>query len=336
MKWRVLVSAPYMLPVLEEYRPVFALHGVEVIAPPVRERLEEEELLRWIGDVDGVICGDDRFTERVLASAPRLKVICKWGTGIDSIDADAARRRGIPVRNTLDAFTEPVADSVMGYILSFARRHHEMNADMHAGRWVKIPAVSLGECTLGVIGVGRIGRTVMRRAKAFGMRLLGHDIAAIPGEFARETGMTPVSKEDLLREADFVSLNCDLNPSSFHVIQERELRLMKRGAFLINTARGPLVKEKDLARALEEKWIAGAALDVFEDEPLPGDSPLLRMENVLLAPHNANSSPRAHRRVHENTIRALLAGLGIAQEPEFKPGAWGDSESIVVPAHRDA
>lgn len=309
MKWRVLISAPYMLPVLDEYRPIFAENDVEVIVAPVRERLSEAELLPLIGDVDGAICGDDRFTERVLRAAPRLKVISKWGTGIDSIDLQAAERLGICVCNTPGAFTDPVADTVMGYILTFARQLHWMDQDIRAGRWQKRLCVSLQERVLGVVGVGDIGKAVARRAVAFGMHVLGNDIVEIPASFIAATGLEVVSLDELLVRTDFVSLNCTLNPTSYHLIGQRELALMKPTAYLINTSRGPVVDEQALVQALQERQIAGAALDVFEEEPLPPDSPLRALDNCLLAPHNANSSPQAWRRVHENTIHNLLEGL---------------------------
>jgi D-3-phosphoglycerate dehydrogenase len=273
--------------------------------------MEEDELLKWVEDIDGAICGDDRFTDHVLARAKKLKVISKWGTGTDSIDREAAARRGIQVCNTPDAFSHGVADSVLGYMLCFARRLPEMNAMVRAGMWEKISSVSLTECTLGVIGVGNVGKQVVRRAKGFGMRLVGNDIISIPADFIGETGIEMITKEALLQQSDFVSLNCDLNPTSFHLIGDRELGQMKKTAYLINTARGPIIDEPSLARALEAKAIAGAALDVFEVEPLPHDSPLMKFENVLLAPHNSNSSPKAWEFVHQNTFRNLLKGLGI-------------------------
>lgn len=309
MRWRVLVSAPYMLPVLSEYHSIFEENDVEVIAASVRERLSEAELLPLVGDVDGAICGDDRFTERVLRAAPRLRVISKWGTGIDSIDLQAAGRLGIRVCNTPGAFTDPVADTVMGYILAFARQLHWMDQDIRAGRWQKPLCVSLQERVLGVVGVGNIGVAVARRAVAFGMHVLGNDIVEIPASFLADTGLKVVSLDQLLAETDFVSLNCDLNPTSYHLIGQRELALMKPTAYLINTSRGPVVDEQALVHALQERQIAGAALDVFEEEPLPPDSSLRALDNCLLAPHNANSSPQAWRRVHENTIHNLLKGL---------------------------
>ena len=264
---------------------------------------------RYHADLVRVICGDDAFTLRVMQAAPKLRVISKWGTGIDSIDQVSAGHLGILVRNTPDAFTQPVADTVLGYMLSFARDLPWMSRDVHAGQWVKTQGMSLGETTLGVIGIGNVGRAVIRRAASFGMRMLGNDIADISENFVSETGLEVVSKADLLSTADFVSLNCDLNSSSHHLIGNEELALMKPSAYLINTARGPLVDEPALVKALQDKEIAGAALDVFEIEPLPADSPLLSMDNCLLAPHNANSSPVAYKRVHENTIRNLLDGL---------------------------
>lgn len=313
MKWRVLVSAPYFIPVIEDYRGRLKEQGVELIAAQVRERLSEEELLGVIGNIDGIICGDDRITRRVLDAAPRLKVISKWGTGIDSIDSEAAAQRGIPVYRTPNAFSEPVADTVLGYMLTFARKFPWMDREIREGRWQKPNLVALGECVLGVVGVGDCGKAVVRRAKAFGMRILGNDIIEMPQDFISQSGIEMVALEQLLAAADFVTLNPDLNPTSFHLIGKPQLDLMKPSAFLINASRGPVVDEPALIAALQKNRIAGAALDVFEVEPLPSDSPLRQLDNCLLAPHNANSSPGAWKRVHENTVRNLLEGLHAAE-----------------------
>lgn len=311
----VLLTAPYMLPFVERFIPVLAHYGLEVIVPDVHERLSEEEILAYAGQFDATICGDDRYTERVMqACLPRLKVISKWGTGIDSIDRAAAARMGIAVRNTPNAFTLPVADSVLGYILAFARRQPWMDRAMKRGEWKKIPGRSLSECTLGVVGVGNIGKAVLRRARGFGMKLLGNDIVPIAPDFILENGVEMTSLDDLLARSDFVSLNTDLNPTSHHLMNARTLAMMKRDAVLINTSRGPVVDEAALIAALQSGQIAGAALDVFEVEPLPADSPLKDMDNVMLAPHNTNSSPAAWERVHWSTIRNLLESLSIAHE----------------------
>jgi D-3-phosphoglycerate dehydrogenase len=307
-----LISAPYFIPVLSRFRPLIERCGIDILVAEVAERLTEEQLLAYAGQFDGALCGDDKYTARVLeACAPRLKVISKWGTGIDSIDSEAAARLGIRVCRTPNAFTLPVADSVLGYMLAFARRLPWMDREMKAGRWYKLPGKSLSECTLGVVGVGKIGQAVLRRARVFGMKLLGNDIVEIAPDFLLENGVEMTSLEDLLARSDFVSLNTDLNPSSYHLMDARTLACMQPSAVLINAARGPVVDEAALVEALRSGQILGAALDVYEIEPLPIDSPLLQMDNVMLAPHNANSSPAAWERVHRNTLGNLLDGLGL-------------------------
>jgi D-3-phosphoglycerate dehydrogenase len=306
----VLISAPYMLPFMQRFTPVLTRLGMRVIIPDVHERLSEEELLRYAGQFDGTICGDDRYTRRVIqACHPRLKVISKWGTGIDSIDQEAAAEFGVGVRNTPNAFTVPVAESVLGYMLSFARRFGTMDSAMKAGEWKKIPGYTLSEKTLGVVGVGNVGKAVLRRARAFGMTLLGNDIVEIAPDFLLENSVESVPLRELLERSDFISLNCSLNPSSYHLMNAESFGWCKPGALLINTARGPVVEEAALVSALQSGRLAGAALDVFEVEPLPAESPLLGMENVFLAPHNSNSSPFYWERVHWNSIRNLALGL---------------------------
>jgi D-3-phosphoglycerate dehydrogenase len=282
----ILFSAPYMLSFLDRFRPVLEGYGLDLITPDVRERLAEDEILKYAGQFDGAIC-------------------------IDSIESRAAERLGIKVYRTPNAFTLPVTDTVFGYLLAFARRLPWMDRGIKAGQWEKLPGKALHECILGVIGVGTIGKVVARRARAFGMTVLGNDIVEIDHVFIAETGIEMTTLDFLLSRSDFVSLHCDLNPTSLRLINTRTLGLMRPEAVLLNTARGPIVDESALVAALQAGKIAGAALDVFESEPLPVDNPLLKMDNVMLAPHNANSSPAAWERVHWNTIRNLLEGLGI-------------------------
>ncbi len=314
----VLVSAPYLIPIIDRLRPFFERYQIELVVAPVTERLNENDLLKIAGTFDGALCGDDQYTASVLeACAPRLKVVSKWGTGIDSIDQQAASRLGIKIGRTPNAFTLPVADSIFGYMLAFVRKQPWMDKAMKLGIWEKIPGRSLSECTLGVVGVGNIGKAVLRRGRAFGMHLLGTDIIEIAPDFIRENEINMTHLEDLLIRSDFVSLNCDLNPSSHHLINSETLSWMRPNSILINTARGTIVDEAALITALQSGMIAGAALDVFENEPLPVESPLLKMDNVLLAPHNANSSPAAWERVHLKTIFNLLDGLGITPPGEI-------------------
>lgn len=302
MKYKVLITAPYFQLVVDQYQKFFTDHEIEISVPKVNERMSEKELIPLVGDIDGILCGDDQITEKVLNTAKQLKVIVKWGTGIDSIDIEAAENKGIPVKNTPNAFSIPVADSVMGYMLCFARDIINLDKKMRESIWMKKMTTALDECTLGIIGLGNVGRAVLHRAESFDMKVIANDIKEIDYKHM-------VSLEKLLMESDFVSLNCDLNPTSKYLINKERLALMKPSAYLINTARGPIINELDLIEALEKKVIAGAALDVFENEPLPETSPLKRMNNVILSPHNTNGSLKAWKNVHENSLFQLLKYL---------------------------
>ncbi|MGB1699418.1 MAG: phosphoglycerate dehydrogenase [Nannocystaceae bacterium] len=309
---KLLISAPYFLPVLDRFREELEQAGFELVVPDVEERLEESELLSIIPDITAVIAGDDRFTRPVIEAATSLRVICKWGTGTDSFDHAACKEHGVKITNTPDAFTVPVSESVLSYALAFARRQPWMDQAMKAGTWEKIPGRTLAESTFGIVGVGNIGSAVARRLRAFGANVLGYDPRPISSDLIAATALSPVELPRLLAESHFVSINCDLNPSSHHLMNSERLSLMRRDAVLINTARGPCVDERALVRALKDGEIAGAALDVFEYEPLPSDSELKSMSQVMLAPHNTNSSPRAWGHVHRNTISNLFNALGVS------------------------
>ena len=311
MSLKVLISAPYLQPFIERFRPFFEENNIEIVVPIVHERLEEDELIKYAFDVDGIIAGDDRVTEKVLNNCPKLKVISKWGTGIDSLNKPLCNSRGVIIRNTPNAFTIPVSDTVLGYILNFSRNLSAMTEAMREGEWKKIPGKALHEASLGVIGVGNVGESVLRKAKAFGMTLYATDIVKIPSDVVVELGIHEVSLDELLAASDYISVNCDLNETSGHLINETTLSKMKSNAVLINTARGPIVDEKALVHALQNHIIGGAALDVFEEEPLPLSSPLLKMKNVMMAPHNSNSSPFAWEFIHTNTINNLMDSLGL-------------------------
>jgi len=309
MKYKILISAPYLLPVVDKYRPLLEARGCEVEVAKVEERLEEADLLPIMNDIDGVICGDDKFTDKVFAASPRLKVLSKWGTGIDSIDQESARIRNIAIRNIPNAFSEPVGDTVLGWMLSFARRFQEQTEDMRKGGWEKLPGHALNEKTLGVVGVGNTGKAVIRRANAFGMKILGNDIIEVDPGFIEQHNVEMTDLEGLLKNSDYVSLNCDLNESSEFIMNSSTLAMLKSDTVVMNAARGPLIREVDLVEVLEAGSIKGAALDVFEHEPLPLNSRLRALPNVMLSAHNANSSPLAWERVHERAIENMMQVL---------------------------
>ena len=309
MKWKVMVSAPYMRLEIDKFRNWFTEHSIAIDLPDVKERMEESDLLPIIGQYDGVVCGDDRFTENVYRAAKRLKVISKWGTGIDSINKEIAEKYGVTVCNTPDAFSHPVSDTVLGFILTFSRTIISSDRLMKNGEWEKIQGKSLSEQTLGIIGCGNVGSRVAKKANAFGMRILACDIKEIPKTILEQYDIVQVDLDTLLREADFISTNCDLNDSSYHILSDEEFEKMKNSAIVINTARGSVVDERALIKALKEKEIAGCGLDVFEYEPLPVDSPLRSMDNVILSSHNSNSSPKYWEYVHKNTLNNLYKVL---------------------------
>ena len=269
---------------------------IEVDLNGLDEPLPRAQLMARLKGKQGLICQiTDTIDDEVLAGAPDLKVIANIAVGYNNIDVAAARRQNIVVTNTPDVLTETTADFAWALLLAAARRVVEADAYARSGRWTSwqwdlLWGLDVHGKTLGVLGFGRIGRAVARRALGFNMRVLYHDTVRADAAIERELRATWVSKETLLRESDFVTLHTLLTPETRHLIDEAALRLMKKSAILVNAARGPIVDEAALVRALTEQWIAGAGLDVFEGEPKihPGLLPL--KTNVVLAPHLASAS----------------------------------------------
>jgi D-3-phosphoglycerate dehydrogenase len=309
MKWRVLITCPQLQSTIHHYHDIFAEHDIEIELPHVVQRLSESELLDMIHRFDGVIAGDDEFTARVLEKAKHLKIITKWGVGIDAIDLAAAKRLGIGVVNTPDVFTDEVADVVMAYIILLSRQLHKLDQSVRNGGWLKIQGISLRGKTLGVIGAGNIGRAVARRAVVAGMSAVGYEIAPVPASLMEETGMRLIGLDGLLQVSDFISLNCNLTASNRHMLGPCQFNLMKAGVYIINTARGPLIDEAALVQALQQGKVAGVALDVFEEEPLLADSPLHQFDNCIFGTHNSSNTLEAVMRVNELAIKNLLDGL---------------------------
>jgi D-3-phosphoglycerate dehydrogenase / 2-oxoglutarate reductase len=308
---KVLITAPYMIREKKKVEDLFKGKNVKLDWAEVKERLEEPEMLRIIEKYNGIICGDDRITKKVIEQAINLEVIVKWGTGIDSIDKEEAERQGIRVFRTPDAFSEPVGDTTLGVILAFARSVFTSDRLMKRGGWDKPQGYCLSEKTIGIIGLGSTGTAVAKRLSIFGSIILANDIVEKDPEIISRYGIKMVSKDEIYEKADFICIHCDLNKTSFHLLNEEAFKKMKKKPYIINMARGPIIDEAALINALESGKIAGAGLDVFEDEPLSKGSPLRKMDNVILSSHNANSSPYYWHKVHENSVRMLLEGLGI-------------------------
>jgi glyoxylate reductase len=276
--------------------------------------LSSAELKARLRDKDGLICHIiSAVSEEVLASAPTLRVVANVAVGYNNIDVAAARRRGVVVTNTPDVLTETTADFAWALLMAAARRVIEADRFARSGRWTRwqwdlLWGLDIHGKTLGVLGFGRIGRGVARRALGFDMRVLYHDAVRADVSVERDLRAAYTDPQTLLREADFVSLHTPLLPETRHLIDERALRTMKRTAVLVNAARGPIVDEAALVRALSEGWIAAAGLDVFEEEPRIHQG-LAGLDNVVLAPHIASASGDTRVAMATLAVRNCLAVL---------------------------
>ena len=265
------------------------------------------KLLEKAAEAEGLLCLlTDKIDRDVIASCEKLRAISNYAVGVDNIDVDAATERGIPVGFTPDVLTEATADATFALMLAAARRVVEGDQIVRAGRWLTWePTLLLGQDvygkTLGIVGMGRIGKAVARRAEGFGMEVIQHSWSS---------GM-PL--EELLERSDFVSLHAPLNDKTRGMIDEEQLRRMKPTAILVNTSRGGLIDSGALTRALAQSWIAAAALDVADPEPIPKGHPLLDAPNLILNPHTASASIEARTAMADLAVDNLLAGL--AGEP---------------------
>lgn len=276
----------------------------------------KEELMKEIEGVHGLLCMvTDAIDGEVMDSAPSLRVISTMSVGYDHIDVPEATKRGIYVTNTPGVLTDATADLTWALLLAAARLIVNADRYVREGRWRGgwSPTLFLGESvygrTLGIVGIGRIGSAVALRASGFGMKKLYFDVRRLPKEREEELGVEYRPLEDLLKEADFVTLHVPLTKETYHMIGEAQLRLMKPSAILVNASRGPVVDEAALVKALKEGWIAGAALDVFEKEPISPDNPLLKLENVVLTPHIGSATKEARSKMAEMAAKNLISVL---------------------------
>lgn len=280
---------------------------------PEDRRLDPAELARYLADAEGLVCLlTDTVDDRLLGQAPGLRVVANVAVGYNNIDVAAATRRGIVVTNTPGVLTETTADFTWALLLAAARRVAEGDAYTRAGKFTEwglllLLGTDVHGKTLGILGLGRIGKAVARRAQGFSMRVLYHDAVRDPAA-ERELGVIYQDKDAVLREADFVTLHVPLLPETRHYIGEAELRRMKPTAYLVNASRGPVVHEAALVRALREGWIAGAGLDVYEEEPTV-DPGLLECPQAVLAPHIASSSRETRLRMAMMAVDDCLAVL---------------------------
>jgi len=316
MSWKVLITARTLNEVGGSALKLLREAGCELVTPPKFGPHPAEVLQSLLKGNDAVLASMDKFTAEVLSSpeAASLKLISRWGVGYDAIDVPAATRQGILVAYTPGLLNETVADFAFALLLALARRVHLGHQTMSAGQWQGVWGNDVFGKTLGILGCGRIGQAVARRAAGFNMRLIGYDVA--PSPEAKKLGIEFVPFEELLGQSDFLSLHAALTPENRGLIGEAQLRQMKPTAYLINTARGALIDEAALVRALHEKWINGAALDAFAVEPLAADHPLRKAPNVLLTPHLASFARETGEKVSLSSAQAIVDFMN-GRRPQF-------------------
>jgi len=279
----------------------------EYTPPPKKVIIEK------VKDADALVSLlSDKIDSEVFDAGPKLKIISQIAVGFDNIDVKEATKRGIYVTNTPEVLTDTTADFAWALLMAVARRVVEADKYVRTGKWKvawhpeMLQGRDIWSATIGVVGAGRIGYAVAKRATGFSMKILYYDVIPRP-EIERDFGAKRVDLDTLLRESDFVCLHVPLMKETFHLINEEKLRLMKKTAYLINNARGPVVDEKALYKALKKGWIAGAGLDVFEQEPTPMDNPLLKLDNVVVAPHISSASYETRSQMAEMVADNLIA-----------------------------
>jgi D-3-phosphoglycerate dehydrogenase len=314
MSFKVLSTSPTFGYYVSEPSEYLESHGFKVELFPQGKKISEEELIRSAGEYDAIIVGIEKITRSVIEASKKLKILTKHGIGVDNIDVKAASSKGIVVTNAPGTNSEAVADLTIGLFLSLARSIPFADRSVKEGKWPRMVGVQINGKVLGIIGLGQIGKRVAKRALGFDMRILAYDLFKDEA-FARKSGITYVSLDEVLAESDFLSIHVPFSPSTRGLIGERELNLMKKGAFLVNISRGDIVDEKALNRALQEGIIRGAALDVFTSEP-PMGSPLLTLDNVILTPHMGAYTSEALRETGLVCARSIVDVLE-GRRPQF-------------------
>ena len=318
-RWRVLIGSRSFGKAAPEHLDKLRDAGCKVVPNAKGRAYREEELMDALPGMDAIITGTDQLTRRVIEHAPSLKTIAKHGVGLETIDLDAAWEAGITITSTPGVIQDAVADLSMALMLALARRIVPAHAEVVAGHWKPFFGFELGGKTLGIVGLGQIGKAVCRRARGFGMQIVAYD--PYPDfDWAAANEVTFAELDKLLATSDVVSLHAPVEATEGCLIDKVRLGLMKSSAVLINTARGQLVDEAALARALKSGALAGAGLDVFWDEP-PNTSPLLGLDNVVLTPHIGGRTLQGQHRMGEMVIDNCL--MALRGEPPLHP-VWKD------------
>jgi D-3-phosphoglycerate dehydrogenase len=319
---KALITCQHLQRNFEAFRPQYDALAVTPVLPAIPgQQLDARAMRLHLVGCDAVIAGDDEIDASVLEACrdSGLKAVIKWGIGTDNIDKAAAKALGIPVFNTPGVFSDEVADLAMSLLLMLMRGTHLMHQSVIGGGWRKVEGRSLAGMTAGIIGLGSIGLGIARRTAAFGMATIGSDVAAIAPDILRSNGAAQVSLDEVLERSDVILLACNLTAENRHLINAGAFERMKRGAYIVNVSRGPLIDETALAAALTDGRIAGAGLDVFEIEPLPPTSPLRTFDTCVFTTHNGSNTREAVARINQKTTDILFHVLGLKPLTSFNP-----------------
>lgn len=308
---KILVTCPPMIGLIDEFKPLFTAKGIEVDCPEVVQTLSVEELKTLVPQYDAWIIGDDPANYDVFAAgkAGKLRAAVKWGVGVDNVDFVAAKELDIPVTNTPRMFGGEVADIAMGYVTALARQTFIIDRGVREGKWLKPSGISLGGKTVALVGFGDIGRSTAKRLLGADMQVIAYD-----PYFQAVSGLEAVQSAQWaqrIEEADFIVLTCALTKDNWHMLNAETLAKAKHGVRVVNVARGPLIDEAALAQALASGQVHSAALDVFEVEPLPTDSPLRQYERCIFGSHNGSNTVDGVRRASEKAVSLLFDFLGV-------------------------
>ncbi|MFZ2899323.1 MAG: phosphoglycerate dehydrogenase [Saprospiraceae bacterium] len=312
---RILITCPPMLGRIDDFRPLFEKKGIELVTPKVVQILSQDELVQLVPEVDGWIIGDDPATERVFTAGKNghLKAAVKWGVGVDNVDFAACAKLGLPVTNTPLMFGAEVADVAITYVIGLARQTYWIDRQVRGGHWPKPAGISLSGRTAALIGFGDIGKATASRLLALGLKVQVYDPVA-PHSLSDETHYTFLNYPEGLGAADFVVVTASLTPSSRHMVNDQTIAMMKDGVRIVNVSRGPVIDEQALIRGLTSGKVHSAALDVFETEPLPADSPLRGFEQCIFGTHNGSNTVDAVRRASKQAVKYLFDFLQIPLE----------------------
>ena len=311
---KILVTCPPMLRMIESFRPLFTALGAQLTTPNVVQTLSIAELKELVPLHDGWIIGDDPATHDVFAAgkAGKLKAAVKWGIGVDNVDFAACEDLNIPITNTPNMFGGEVADIAVGYVIALARETFEIDRGVRAGQWPKPRGISLSGKTVALVGFGDIGKNTAKRLLAADMHIIAYDPVAQPTPELAAVQMAVWPQR--IEEADFIVINCALTPSSRHMLNAEVLAITKPGVRVVNVGRGPVIDQPALEAALQSGQVYSAALDVFEDEPLPAGSTLRTHPRCVFGSHNASNTADAVARTSEIAIGKLMGFLGVSKK----------------------